>query len=162
MIAGNTGPLITASSDARITRAGRWIRKWKLDELPQLINVLMGDMSLIGPRPEVSKYVTGYTDQQREVLACRPGITSPASIIYFDEGSILADQQNPGEFYMQVLLPQKLEFDLKYCRNISASTDLKILIDTLHKCFRAGNRESAQLHALNHTSPDAASVARPQ
>jgi lipopolysaccharide/colanic/teichoic acid biosynthesis glycosyltransferase len=133
MLVAGGGPQITAAGDPRITGAGKWLRRWKLDELPQLINVLKGEMSLVGPRPEVPEYVAKYTARQRRVLACRPGLTSPASLTYIDEEGTLAAQQNREDFYSCVLLPHKLEIDLSYCRNASLGTDLTILLATAWK-----------------------------
>ena len=140
MLVKQDGALITASGDPRITTAGRWLRRWKMDELPQLINVLRGDMSLVGPRPEVSRYVAKYSEQQREVLARRPGITSPASLRYIDEEEVLAEQENREEFYTQVLLPRKLEIDLAYCRAVSLRNDLRILLKTARRLIHAKGR----------------------
>ncbi len=124
------GPLITAAGDPRITAAGKWLRRWKLDELPQLINVLKGEMSLVGPRPELPQYVAGYTARQMGVLSRRPGITSPASVMYIDEEKALAGQADGEDFYLRFVLPQKLEIDLAYCRSASLAADLRILLAT--------------------------------
>lgn len=130
MIGGSDGPRITAAGDQRVTRAGRWLRRWKLDELPQLINVLKGEMALVGPRPELAQYVATYTREQRSVLQVKPGITSPASLFYVHEEEILARYSEHEEFYVRVLLPHKLEIDQAYCRCTSLVVDLKILIAT--------------------------------
>jgi len=137
------GSLITAHCDPRITNAGKWLRRWKLDELPQLINVLNGEMSLVGPRPEVPEYAEMYTCQQRRVLEFRPGLTSPASLIYFDEEETLARQQNHEDFYIRVLLPHKLEIDLDYCRDASLATDLIILLTTAQTLLQRRSRSKA-------------------
>lgn len=140
MRAGAAGPRITAAGDARITPAGRWLRRCKLDELPQLLNVLSGEMSLVGPRPEVEEYVASYSPQQRQVLLARPGITSPASLKYIDEEAVLAAQSDRESYYTSVLLPQKLAIDLAYCREISLAADLHILAATARRLFPGSSR----------------------
>ncbi|MGB7547827.1 MAG: aminotransferase class I/II-fold pyridoxal phosphate-dependent enzyme [Terracidiphilus sp.] len=140
MLVAREGPSITAAGDPRITSAGKWLRRWKLDELPQLINVLKGEMSLVGPRPEVPEYVAKYTDRQRRVLECKPGLTSPASLTYIDEEETLASQHDREEYYSRVLLPHKLEIDLGYCRNTSLATDLTILLATARKLLQGKGR----------------------
>jgi lipopolysaccharide/colanic/teichoic acid biosynthesis glycosyltransferase len=129
----NTGALITASGDSRITRVGKWLRKTKADELPQLWNVLLGDMSLVGPRPEVPRYTALYTPDQRRVLELRPGITGPAAIAYANEEEILSRQADREAYYVQVLLPAKLEIDLHYCRTASLRTDLNFVLGTFRR-----------------------------
>jgi len=126
----NVGDLITARGDSRITRVGKWLRRTKVDELPQLLNVLRGDMSLVGPRPEVPKYTELYTPEQRCVLAMRPGITGPAAIAYADEEEILSRQDDRERYYVAVLVPAKLETDLSYCRNISFRGDAALILGT--------------------------------
>jgi lipopolysaccharide/colanic/teichoic acid biosynthesis glycosyltransferase len=106
--ADKKGLLTVGGRDPRITRAGYFLRKYKLDELPQLINVLLGDMSLVGPRPEVRKYVDLYSDEQRKVLSVRPGITDHASLEYFEENELLAKSDNPEETYIKDVMPAKL------------------------------------------------------
>jgi dTDP-4-amino-4,6-dideoxygalactose transaminase/lipopolysaccharide/colanic/teichoic acid biosynthesis glycosyltransferase len=145
MIGGSEGPRITAAGDERVTGAGRWLRRWKLDELPQLINVLRGEMALVGPRPELAEYVATYTSEQRSVLKVKPGITSPASLIYVHEEEILARYPNPEEFYARVLLPHKLRIDQAYCRTASLGLDLRILGATVRRLLprRGTNRANA-------------------
>jgi perosamine synthetase len=145
MKTGEQGPKITAAGDARVTAVGRLLRRWKLDELPQLINVLKGDMALVGPRPEVPEYVDTYTSSQKAILQLRPGLTSPASLTYIDEEDKLARQSSREEFYREVLLPHKLQLDLDYCRKASFSVDLKILLATLRRLLpaRRGNAPDA-------------------
>jgi lipopolysaccharide/colanic/teichoic acid biosynthesis glycosyltransferase len=128
---GGVGPKLTARGDARITRLGRWLRGLKIDELPQLFNVLRGEMSLVGPRPEVPEYVALYDDRQREVLAFRPGVTGPASLAYVNEESMLASQEAREDFYVKTLMVRKLELDLAYCQGISLLGDLRLIILTL-------------------------------
>jgi len=123
------GALLTAAGDPRITPLGFWLRKTKIDELPQLLNVLRGDMSLVGPRPEVPLYTSQYTQRQKRVLLARPGITSPQ--INFDEEGLMASRPDKEEFYLSEILPAKLECDLAYCDKIHFFTDLKILFATV-------------------------------
>lgn len=124
--ADKQGPGITTAGDARITRIGRILRKSKLDELPQFINVLRGEMSLVGPRPEDPRYVALYTPEQREVLMVRPGITSPASVYYRDEESLLTGDDWESR-YIQEIMPAKLQIDLDYARSGDLLDDFKII-----------------------------------
>jgi lipopolysaccharide/colanic/teichoic acid biosynthesis glycosyltransferase len=126
----SAGALITASGDSRITRVGKLLRKAKVDELPQLLNVLRGDMSLVGPRPEVLKYTVLYTPEQLRVFDMRPGITGPGAIAYADEEEILSRQVDRERYYVAVLVPAKLEIDLAYCRNISFREDVALILGT--------------------------------
>lgn len=131
------GPLLTVGDDARITRAGRFLRRHKLDELPQLINVLRGDMSLVGPRPEVPRYVACYPPDVRTlVLSVRPGLTDWASIYYRDESAILAKSSDPERTYLDAILPAKLAYYVRYVRERSFWTDLRILYSTLSALLR--------------------------
>ena len=126
--AAGRGAQITVGADPRITRAGRFLRRHKLDELPQLINVLKGEMSVVGPRPEVPRYVALYPPETRElVLSVRPGITDLASIAYRDENALLAKADDPEAFYVEVVLPAKLEYCVQYVRTRSVRLDLVIL-----------------------------------
>lgn len=125
--------LTVGSKDSRITRHGRWIRKYKLDELPQLFNVLNGSMSLVGPRPEVKKYVDLYTENQRRVLLVKPGITDYASLKYFSEADLLAASHDPEATYIREIMPAKLEINLSYIDKRSMLADLKILVKTCLK-----------------------------
>ncbi len=138
--AERSGLAITASGDSRITCVGRWMRKTKIDEFPQLFNVLIGDMSLVGPRPEVPNYAAGYTDAQRRVLFAKPGITGPAANAYVHEEEILAGQAEAGEFYLAEILPKKLELDLRYCDDIRLGSDIKIILATFAKLFERSIR----------------------
>jgi lipopolysaccharide/colanic/teichoic acid biosynthesis glycosyltransferase len=128
--ADKLGPGITTSQDSRITNVGRFLRKTKLDELPQLINVLKGDMSLVGPRPEDPRYVVHYTPAQRQVLRVRPGITSPASLRYRDESSLLAGQ-DWERVYVEQIMPHKLAIELDYLAGRSLFTDLGLIAQTV-------------------------------
>ena len=121
---------ITAQGDARVTRVGRLLRSLKLDELPQLVNVLRGEMSLVGPRPEIAEYVATYSLEQSRVLDVRPGITGPSSLHYIDEEELLAGEREPEQFYRQHLLPRKLELDLAYCAKATLIKNIRILIRT--------------------------------
>ena len=131
------GPLITVGDDARITRAGAWLRRSKLDELPQLIDVLAGHMSLVGPRPEVPAYVACYPSALREsVLAVRPGITDPVSLEFADEGALLAAAADPEREYVEVLMPRKLRAAAAYAQRATLWTDLVVIVRTLHLLSR--------------------------
>lgn len=124
--------LITVGNrDVRITRSGYYIRKFKLDELPQLINVLRGEMSLVGPRPEVRKYVDFYTEEQMKVLSVKPGITDYASIEYVDENTILGSANDPQKTYLEIILPDKINLNMKYINNQTIGEYFKIIFLTL-------------------------------
>jgi len=129
--ADNIGGPSTADDDPRITHIGKYLRKYKLDELPQLINVLKGDMSIVGPRPEVKHYVDMYTEEEKEILTVRPGITDWASIWNSDEGAVLAGSPDPEKTYMEKIRPEKIRLQLKYVREQSFWIDLKIIFQTL-------------------------------
>lgn len=131
--AESKGQLTIGGRDNRITKAGYFLRKYKLDELPQLLNVLIGDMSLVGPRPEVRKYVDMYTAEQLQVLSVKPGITDYASIKYADESELLAKAENPEQFYIQTVMPDKLAINLQYIKNRSFGADIAILFKTIGK-----------------------------
>ena len=119
--------LITSANDPRITWVGRLLRKIKLDEMPQLINILMGEMSLVGPRPEVSKYVELYTDEQKRVLLVKPGMTDPATIYFRNEEELLAKAENKESFYVNEIMPIKLKLYLQYVENASLLYDIKLI-----------------------------------
>lgn len=124
--------LLTVGIDPRITRAGHFLRKYKLDELPQLFNVLNGTMSLVGPRPEVARYVACYPSRERElVLSVKPGVTDWASILYKDENAILGQALDPEQAYIDTILPAKLEYYVRYVRERSLLVDLRIILRTL-------------------------------
>lgn len=125
------GKQITVGEDKRITKVGGFLRKYKLDELPQLINVIKGDMSLVGPRPEVPKYVAMYNEKQRRVLEVRPGITDYASIEYRDENRILGEVENPEEYYINIIMPHKIDLNMKYIENNSVLIDISIILKTI-------------------------------
>jgi lipopolysaccharide/colanic/teichoic acid biosynthesis glycosyltransferase len=119
--------------DPRITKIGYLLRKTKLDELPQLFNIVLGDMSFVGPRPEVPKYVKMYSSEQRHVLSVRPGITDVASIKYIDENELLKDAENPEKMYIEKIMPDKLNLNLKYLNNRTLLSDIGIIIKTIAK-----------------------------
>ncbi|HRW21620.1 MAG TPA: sugar transferase [Bacteroidales bacterium] len=127
------GLLTVGSDDKRITKIGLILRKYKLDELPQLINVLIGNMSLVGPRPEVRKYVNLYTSEQKKVLGVKPGITDPASLKYSNENEILAQFDDPEKVYIEEIMQAKLNINLEYIKTRSLKSDFKVIIDTLKK-----------------------------
>jgi lipopolysaccharide/colanic/teichoic acid biosynthesis glycosyltransferase len=127
------GLLTVGGKDSRITRAGYFLRKYKLDELPQLINVLKGDMSLVGPRPEVRKYVDLYSQEQMLVLNVKPGITDFASIEYADENELLQRAENPEDFYIKEVMPAKLLLNQKYIGKNNLLIDFKIILKTIGK-----------------------------
>lgn len=124
------GLITVGGHDPRVTRSGYYIRKYKLDELPQLINVFLGDMSLVGPRPEVRKYVDMYTPEQMRVLDVRPGITSLASIRYRNENDILAKASDPDRAYVTQVMPDKIAIDLEYVPKASLLTDIRLIFMT--------------------------------
>lgn len=125
------GKQITVGNDSRITRVGKFIRKCKLDEFPQLINVLKGEMSLVGPRPEVPRYVELYDEYQSQILLVQPGITDYASIEYRNENEILGNSKNPEKTYIEEIMPTKIELNMRYIRNISLFEDVKLIINTI-------------------------------
>ena len=125
------GLLTVGSKDSRITKAGYFIRKYKIDELPQLFNVLKGDMSFVGPRPEVRRYVDLYSEEQMKVLSVRPGITDPASIKYRNENDILSSQSNPEQYYIQHIMPDKLKINIDYINTRTFVKDIKIIFQTI-------------------------------
>ncbi|MGH7858235.1 MAG: sugar transferase [Candidatus Binatia bacterium] len=140
----SSGPSITVAGDSRVTRMGVRLRRWKLDELPQLWNVLRGDMSLVGPRPEIPEYVELYPPKARQVLRVRPGLTGPAQIEGLDEEEELRSAADPERFYREVLLPRKLEIDLRYAARASLAADFPILVRTLRRML---SRHAGASHA---------------
>lgn len=130
-VGSDKGSLVTIGGrDPRVTRSGYYIRKFKLDELPQLINVLIGDMSFVGPRPEVRKYVDMYTTEQLHVLDVRPGITDEASIAYRNENELLAAAPDPERYYIETVMPDKLRINLKYVEKHSLWGDMELIFKT--------------------------------
>ena len=134
--ADRVGAQITPDNDARITRVGHFLRKCKLDELPQLFNVLRGEMSLVGPRPEVPRYVALYSPDQRRVLEQIPGITDPASIRYSKEGEILSAALDPEAVYVQTIMPDKVRLNLEYAGNATVLSDFLIVLKTIGRLVR--------------------------
>jgi lipopolysaccharide/colanic/teichoic acid biosynthesis glycosyltransferase len=133
----NKGLLTVGNNDKRITKLGYYLRKNKLDELPQLINVLNGTMSLVGPRPEVRKYVNLYNSEQKSILEIKPGITDLASIMSYNENEILANSGNPEQTYINEIMPIKLELNKQYINEMSLLTDLKIIFKTFMKLINS-------------------------
>lgn len=127
------GLITVGGHDSRVTRSGYYIRKYKLDEFPQLINVLVGDMSIVGPRPEVRKYVDMYTPDQLRILTVKPGITSLSSIHYRHENDILANSENPEKYYIEKIMPDKIAIDLEYIDKATLWYDIKIIFMTFRE-----------------------------
>lgn len=139
MRVANAGALITSADDARITPVGAFLRRTKLDELPQLIDVLRGDMSVVGPRPEVPRYVALWGDAARaEILSVRPGISDPAAIAFRNEQDELAAADDPERHYVEVILPQKVAMYLDYVRTRSFAGDLRVVFRTFAEILHAG------------------------
>jgi lipopolysaccharide/colanic/teichoic acid biosynthesis glycosyltransferase len=131
------GPRITCQNDSRIFPVGRILRKWKLDELPQLLNVLRGDMSLVGPRPELPEFCATLDKEQRLILELRPGVTSVATVTYRDEERILADQERRQltDYYVKTLYPEKVRLDVEYAKKADFISDVRILVKTAAAIF---------------------------
>lgn len=136
MNATDIGGSSTSDYDPRITNIGRALRKYKLDELPQLINVLKGDMSIVGPRPEVEEYVNMYNDDEKRILRVRPGITDWASLWNPDEGAVLSRYPDPDKAYLEIIRPKKLELQKKYVDELSFINDMRIIIMTMRTIIR--------------------------
>ena len=134
--ADQKGLLTVGGHDPRVTNIGYYLRKYKLDELPQLFNVLFGTMSLVGPRPEVRKYVDLYTNEQREVLLVRPGITDFASLEFINENDLLAKSSNPEQTYINEIMPAKLALNARYIKQQGLLTDFKIILSTILKIIK--------------------------
>ncbi len=134
--ADQMGKLTVGMRDPRITRTGYFIRKYKLDEFPQFLNVIKGDMSIVGPRPEVKEYVDLYTEEQRRILNIKPGITDYASLEYFKENELLGKSNNPERVYIDEIMPAKIELNKKYLQNPTIGTDLKIMWKTFIKMLK--------------------------
>jgi lipopolysaccharide/colanic/teichoic acid biosynthesis glycosyltransferase len=131
--AESLGRITVGSRDARITKSGYYLRKYKLDEFPQFINVLKGEMSIVGPRPEVQEYVDLYTESQRKILQVKPGITDYASLMYFHENELLAKSENPQQTYINEVMPEKISLNEKYLSNPTLTQDLVIIGKTFVK-----------------------------
>lgn len=130
------GASSTAEDDPRITKIGKWIRKYKLDELPQLLNVLKGEMSFVGPRPQVPWAVELYNEKEKRILDVRPGITDYASIKFRNEAEILKNSKDPDKTYLEKIAPEKLKLSLKYLENMSLWNDIKIIFTTIRAVFQ--------------------------
>jgi lipopolysaccharide/colanic/teichoic acid biosynthesis glycosyltransferase len=126
---------------SRVTRVGSFLRRTKLDELPEFFNVINGDMSIVGPRPEVADYVQAYSEDFKLIFKVRPGLSDFASIKYRDEEAILAGKPDPGAYYLNVILPDKLRLAKLYVRNVSFSTDFRIIIDTIKSVVKGNPRD---------------------
>lgn len=143
---GNNGSLITSAGDPRITRCGRILRKTKIDEVPQLLNVFKGEMSLVGPRPEVRRYVEAFRNEYKEILKLRPGMTDLASLKYRDEEAILAASCDPEQEYIRAILPDKIRLAREYVNQASFLLDLEIVLKTLIKLLPAGVQPEGAFH----------------
>ncbi|MDC0313679.1 sugar transferase [Flavobacteriales bacterium] len=130
------GQITVGGKDPRITKIGYLLRKFKLDEFPQLLNVIKGDMSIIGPRPEVRRYVDMYSKEQLKVLSVRPGLSDFASIEYINENELLGKSDNPEKTYIEEIMPVKLQLNLKYIEQKSFGTDIKLIFKTIRKIFK--------------------------
>ncbi len=137
-VSGSRSSLVTPDNDPRITRAGRWLRPLKMDELPQLINVLMGDMTFVGPRPQVPQLVALYSDSEMRILDVLPGITDPASLRFWNEGALLRGCANPDSVYLEHIHPEKIRLSLNYIERRSFFSDIGILFKTVGACFSFG------------------------
>jgi len=133
--ADKVGPLITGSNDPRITIIGGFLRKYKLDELPQLVNVIKGDISMVGPRPEVEKYVSLFKNEYQDILQIKPGITDFAALHYRNEEAIMAKYEDPHKVYIEQILPEKIKLYYKYINSMSLITDIKIIFATIGSIF---------------------------
>jgi len=131
----NKGLLTIGNTDVRITKTGQWLRKYKVDEFPQLLNILIGEMSFVGPRPEVRKYVDLYNYGQIKALSVKPGLTDYASLVYINENEILEQFDNPEKMYIEKIMPEKLALNIKYINDKGFFTDLKIMLKTIRKIF---------------------------
>ncbi len=134
--AEKSGLLTVGMNDKRITNSGYYLRKYKLDEIPQLFNVFLGEMSFVGPRPEVQKYVDLYDEDQKKVLLVRPGITDPASIAYFKENELLKDASDPERTYIQSIMPEKIKINIEYLKRRTFFSDLGIILKTFHRMIK--------------------------
>tara|TARA_B110001452_G_scaffold6197_1_gene5681 strand:+ start:3039 stop:3626 length:588 start_codon:yes stop_codon:yes gene_type:complete len=127
---------ITIGQDSRITKIGKYVRKYKIDELPQFFNVLVGNMSVVGPRPEIPEFTQIYNDEQSTVLSLKPGITDHASIKYFNESKLLANSNNPRKTYIEKIMPEKLNLNIEYVKNHSIFGDIKIILFTVIRVLK--------------------------
>lgn len=132
----SSGQITVGARDLRITRIGFYLRKYKIDELPQMWNIVLGDMSVVGPRPEVPKYVALYSESDKIVLSIRPGLTDYASLDYFSENELLAASSDPEKTYREEIMPAKLKLNKRYIQEMSLGTDLKIIARTVHAIIK--------------------------
>ena len=132
------GPSVTGAADARVTPIGAWLRRWKIDELPQLVNVLRGDMTLIGPRPEVPRYLDALGARGRDYAAVRPGLADAATLVYYDEAALLARAADPERHYVEVILPDKVRLSVDYARRRTALTDVRLVWTLARRIVGAG------------------------
>ena len=146
------GPGLTVAGDRRITNVGRFLRRTKLDELPQLFNVLRGEMSLVGPRPEIPRYVDLFKQDYEEILRVRPGITEVASIMYRNEASVLAGTSDPEREYLQHILPEKIALAKEYLANASFVYDTRIVLSTVFHLIHPGNRRVVRVAGSDRAS----------
>jgi lipopolysaccharide/colanic/teichoic acid biosynthesis glycosyltransferase len=154
--ADQMGSALTRSEDPRITWVGRILRKWKIDELPQLLNILRGEMSVVGPRPESPDYVAHYTVEQRQVLQVKPGMTGPTQVRFRHEETLLSQCTNLEEDYIEKIMPQKLAIDLEYIENQSLVLDMKLIIQTLLCLFKPDEfTQSERGHGSSSTFQEA-------
>ena len=130
------GLLTIGKNDSRITRFGKFLRKSKLDEIPQLFNIIKGDMSVVGPRPEVPKYVAYYNSEQKKVLSVRPGLTDYASLVYINENELLGGTENAEQVYITQIMPDKLKLNLQYLNDHSFLLDIKLIFKTIFQLFK--------------------------
>ena len=130
------GARVTRGDDPRVTKIGKVLRKYKIDELPQLVNVLKGEMSLVGPRPEVPEYVNAYKKDYEKILKVKPGVTDFAALEYIDEEGLLKDTEDPEKVYLEKILPEKMKYYEKYIREMSFLTDLKLILKTILRIVR--------------------------
>jgi lipopolysaccharide/colanic/teichoic acid biosynthesis glycosyltransferase len=141
------GPAVTAGGDPRITPIGARLRRWKLDELPQLLNVLAGEMSLVGPRPEVPRFVAAYSAAERPLLDHLPGLTDPAALAYRAEEALLAAAADPERVYIERIMPDKARISLEYAARATVRSDIGVLAGTVASLLRPARRRAAALHA---------------
>lgn len=132
----NSSLITVGKKDVRVTKVGYFLRKYKLDELPQFINILKGEMTFVGPRPEVRKYVDLYTEEQRFVLSVKPGLTDPASIQFSNESELLATSKDPENFYIQEIIPEKIKLSVNYISKQTLITDITLILKTIFKILR--------------------------
>ena len=130
------GQITIGAKDSRITNIGYYLRKYKIDEFPQLLNIIMGHMSIVGPRPEVDKYVKLYSNEQNQILSVKPGLTDLASISYFEENKLLGESDNPEATYINEVMPEKIKLSLEYIDNQSFINDIKIILSTIRRILQ--------------------------